>query len=486
MSRRRPRPKIGEYSPVVGPHVTDEDLTPERLESLALMASPHGFREFLNHWHFLDQDSGEDRVLGEVLWEAQEEFVATATLHWWIYYLKARQLGETTIECAFDAWVMRFRDSNARVHVFSKRDEEAVELLDRIKYGFDMMEDWLKLPVRKSTTHELIFDASHIGDDGEIVKDRRMAKAYPADKNPSRSATCTHAHLDEWTFMGDPKRVWQAVQPSAAGTVHFVTTSEGPTNYTSDFWVKCIQGDVKDRRGNVVHACFIGALKRPDRDARWLEDMRASMDEASFNWEYPTTWEQAISAGGDLFFKTEDVKLAGIEFNPLGPPVPGRKYAKGADIGRHADAAVIIVLDVTEDVHDVVYYKRLRRTPYPIIQAELEEVHKLYKGPLGIEKNHAGEAVIENLNIPEQEAEDAKFITSHSSKARIISQVNLGLQNGTLKWDPEACHQLTAEVKGYRIPDDKVVQDSVIALAIAEEYAAKAHTTGRVGRIRQW
>ena len=37
-------------------------------------------------------------------------------------------------------------------------------------------------------------------------------------------------------------------------------------------------------------------------------------------------------------------------------------------------------------------------------------------------------------------------------------------------------------MRGYQLPDDNVVQDSVIALAIAEEYAPEAHISSG-GRI---
>lgn len=438
------------------------------------------FRYFLDFWHFLDQDSGQDRILGEVLWPAQEEFVTTAQEHNWVFFLKARQLGETTIACAFDGWVARFRDNNGRVHVFSKRDEEAVELLDRVKYGLTHLPEWMQLDVKRDTTHEFVLDADHRNrETGEFVSDRRMVKAYPADKNPARGATCTHAHLDEWTFMGDPRRVWQAVESNSAGSVHFVTTSEGPTNYTSHFWRKCMAGDVVDRQLNPVYPCFISALMRPDRDPAYVAKKKLE-DPMAGAWEYALTWEEALSAGGDTMFRSSDVNTAGTDFRGLSDPKPGRKYAWGCDVGRHKDACVITVLDVTEDVFDVVFYKRMREASYPDIQRELERVRNKYRGPYKIEKNAAGEAVIENLNVGIEEQKEAKFATTNASKARILQQLALQLQNQQIRWDPLECSQLDAEVRGYQIPDDNIIQDSVISLALAIEAAPAAYDIGKV------
>jgi hypothetical protein len=154
-------------------------------------------------------------------------------------------------------------------------------------------------------------------------------------------------------------------------------------------------------------------------------------------------------------------------------------YVTAWDIGRYQDAAVAIVLDITEDVHDLVAYRRLRGASYPQIQREIEALHKKYPGITAVEKNAAGAAVLENLNLPEHELEG--FTTTRDSKARIIQQLKLKMQQWCIKWNAEACPQLDAEMRGYQIPDDNVVQDSVMALAIAEEFATKAHL--RQGRV---
>lgn len=456
-------------------------LSPEQLKEVADTAT--SFRRFLNYWNFIDQETGNVRVLGEVLWAAQEEFVRTASAHDWIFFLKARKLGETTIECAWDGYVQRFGPVNSRVHLWSRRDDAAQELLAAVKFGITRLPEHMQLPVSKSTTHEFELAA---GQD-----DRRLVKAYPADEETAVEATCNHGHIDEWARMRNPKKVWQAIKPSLAGTAHIVTTGLGPTNFSSGFWRQCMAGDVTNRVGEKMIACFIGALNRPDRTPEWLANERASMgDDTAAMQEYPMTWREALSGGGEYVFKSREVDRAAVDTYGLQSPREGRRYSIGADIGRHQDAAVIVVLDVTRDCHDVVHYRRMREATYPEIQLAIEEVYRDYaergRGVLGVEKNSAGEAVIENLKLPEQVVTDAKFTTSPSSKARIISQFKLALQNELIKWDSDEVSQLDAEVRGYQLPDDNVVQDSVMALAIALEYAPKAHAVGRVRGVRTW
>lgn len=436
-------------------------------------AAATDFRIFLDRWWFLDQETGLWRILGEVLWEAQEEFVRLTTDERthdsktgkdWIYTLKARKLGESTAECAYDGWVARFRDANARVHLFSRRDDAAQELLTAVRSGLQRLPEFARLPISTDNDHEFELAAG--------PNDRRLVKAYPADKDTAVEASCTHGHVDEWARMGDPRRVWQAIEPSMAGSCHILTTGLGPTNYTSDYWRRSLAGDTRH------HPCFIGALSRPDRDAAWLRAQRRSMHEEEFNREYPLKWEDAISGGGGFVFKSTDVDMAGVDFLGLSAATRDRRYVKAWDIGRHQDAAVGICLDITDDVHDVVAYTRLRETKYPLIQRAIEEMHAAYPGLTGVEKNSAGEAVLENLVIPEHELEG--WNTSGPSKARIIKKLELALQNQLLKWDPETCHQLDSEMRGYQIPDANVVQDSVMTLAIAEELSETAIMRGRV------
>jgi hypothetical protein len=427
------------------------------------------FRAFLDLWQFTDQETGENRVLGEVLWPAQEEFVHTTAAHPWVFFLKARKLGETTIACAHDAWVLRFRDRNARVHLFSRREDAARELLAAVKGGLERLPAWLQLPITRST--------ADIYELGAGRDDKRLAKAYPADKETAVENSCTHGHVDEWARMGNPRKVWQAIEPTMAGSCHIVTTGLGPTNYTSVYWRRCLAADTPH------HPCFVGALERPDRTKAWLRAKRQGMGEEEFRQEYPTSWEDALSGGGQFVFRSADLDHAPEDTHGFGPAHPSRKYVKAWDIGRHQDAAVGLVLDVTEDVHDVVAYRRLRGVRYPEIQREIEDLHHAYPGITVIEDNAAGEAVRENLNLPEHQV--LGFRTTPSSKARIIEQLKIAVQSWVLKWDAAACPQLDAEMRGYQLPDDHVEQDSVIALAIALEHAPQAHQGGRILGIIQ-
>lgn len=452
------------------------EQNPKIAEELAACAT--SFRAFLPYWHFLDQETGKQRKLGNVLWPGQEEFVETMALSDFIYALKARKLGFTTLEQAYDGWVARFRSPNERVHMFSRREESAQEILRNVKYGLDRLPDWMRLPYGKNTAGELHLIA---GED-----DTRILKAYPADEETAVEATCTHGHVDEWARMRNPRKVWQAIEPSMAGTCHIITTGLGPGNFASTFWLMTMNGDTPFK------PFFVNAIARPGRTMESVLAKRKSMPEVDARREYPLDWKDSLYAGADLLFSGEHLENCGNSDRGRQPAQEGHIYVKSWDIGRHRDAAVGTVFDMSVSPPEVVNYYRLRGIPYPSLQAKIEQVHQLYppvrvrgswKGKTVVEKNSAGEAVLENLNLPEDEIEG--FSTTGPSKARMISSTQIVIQNEAVRYDKREFPELHNELDAYQLPDDNLVQDSVMSFMIGlDTINADARAKPKKGRAR--
>lgn len=461
MTAVEPERRVVPISPE-GRAILEQDAA--KAQEFALAATD--FREFIKHWHFRSDVLGEVVCMGDVLWESQEMFIQAAKSASWVFFLKARKLGETTIECAWDAWVLRFRDANARVHLFSRRDDAAQELLAMVKLGLSKLPDYMQLPIVKNTTHELELNAG--------ADDRRLVKAYPANEETAVESTCTHGHVDEWARMKNPRKVWQAIEPSMAGTCHIVTTGLGPVNFSAEFWRRAEAGL------NPFLPFFVDSLRRPDRNPEWLEAKRQSYPrESDARQEYPMTPEDALSGDGSYFFEDKEIDRATEE--PLGPtkPIAGHVYVKAWDIGRHADAAVGTVIDVTEALMDVVWYERRLGLPYPMLQRLIDDVHVAYPGPTVIESNSAGEAVAENL---EMHADDCVlFATTGKSKPKALGMLKHCFQRELLKFDALVWPQIETEVRGYKLPDDDIVQDTVMSLAIGVASAS----TARGGRWKK-
>lgn len=87
-----------------------------------------------------------------------------------------------------------------------------------------------------------------------------------------------------------------------------------------------------------------------------------------------------------------------------------------------------------------------------------------------------GSAVIANVGC-----EVIPFTTTAASKGRILAALNYQLSQQLLTWNPTLVPQLDAEIRGYKLKDEHIRQDTVLAIAL--EHAAQAYRPGADGRI---
>jgi hypothetical protein len=433
-----------------------------------LLECATSFRAFLNHWEFLNSETGKRTILGDDLWTGQERFIAAASEYDWLMSLKARKLGLTSLACAFDGWVMRFTPES-RVHAISYRQQASNAIRKQVLEGLSALPSWLALPVRSTQTSVTLEGGGHL-------------EAFPASERTGVDQSATHTHLDELARMIAPADTWQAVMPSAAGSLHCLTTSLGPEGFAAELWRRSELGDTR------LYPLFIGALERPGRDERWYTQMQKDLGTGRARLEYPLTAEDALAGTGDRFFSTESIDRATQDAYPLRPYTSPEKrprryrdmrprYVAGVDIGV-TDAFCLIVLDTTEPVWDVAHFVHKTGLTYPGMCAEIEQVYRTYPGiKITVESNNAGGAVIQNLRIPVRD-----FWTSAKSKNEILYELQARLESEELKIDP-ACERIYYELRTYAIPDKNIPQDAVMALAIAC-HAAITHKPGRAAVIQ--
>ena len=97
---------------------------------------------FLDHYGWI-YDATAKRWLRFELWPAQLQVLDLLLLHRLLVILKARQLGMTWLLLGYALWLILFRPI-ATILVFSKRDDEAMELLDRLKKMYQRLPQWVQ------------------------------------------------------------------------------------------------------------------------------------------------------------------------------------------------------------------------------------------------------------------------------------------------------------------------------------------------------
>jgi hypothetical protein len=220
-----------------------------------------------------------------VLWAAQLTVLDQLVSGRNFLVLKARQLGLTWLCLAYALWLMLFRPA-AVVLLFSKRDDEAEELLSRLKGMYDRLPSWMQArAVVKTNSSEF------------QLSNGSRAMCFPT--TGGRSYTGTFVLGDEADYIPDLNGFLNAVKPTvdAGGQLVLITTSDKtrPQSTFKNLFRAAWQGI------NDYVAVFLPWHARPDPTQDWYDaiarDMRAQDgSDDNLHQEYPETPEQALAA----------------------------------------------------------------------------------------------------------------------------------------------------------------------------------------------
>ncbi len=258
--------------------MTDEEI---HEEWLACSESPIYFL----HHHCQIEDAAAGRWRPFCLWPAQARTLKTFQNHSLTIVLKARQLGMTWLVLGYSLWLMIFRPA-ATVLLFSRRDEEAIHLLDdRLKGMYARLPDWLQArKVTNSSAHEW------------ALSNGSVARAFPTSAGDSYTATL--AIVDEADLVPNFNRLMRAVKPTIdTGGRMILLSRADKTQPQSEF--KAIYRSAKTGT-SPWQPVFLPWHVRPERDANWYEIQRAdilsrtgSLDD--LHEQYPATDAEALS-----------------------------------------------------------------------------------------------------------------------------------------------------------------------------------------------
>ncbi len=267
------------------------------IETKSLESSPSKFID--DYGWVQDPDSPEGKSKFK-LWPEQKRALADIVLHRLLCILKARQLGITWLVLWYALHGMLFRVGYTVV-ALSRRDDDAMELVNRMRFMLKNLPPWLCVEgkvyipgytgvVWNATAHEVEI----IRADGEASR----FIAMPASQDSGRSFTASLVILDEWAFQQYATQIWTAAYPTinrpTGGKVIGLSTAKRLTLF-HEIWDK-----FKDFG---FHRVFLGWRADPRRDDAWYEASKKALAAGQkYMQEYPSTPEEAFSAGEGTAF----------------------------------------------------------------------------------------------------------------------------------------------------------------------------------------
>lgn len=207
-----------------------------------------------------------------------------------VLILKARQLGISWLVCGYVLHHCLFRPG-AQVFLYSKGQDEANELIRRVKALYNRLPDWLKARLPK------------IGrpDNVRFIRFTNGAtvRSMPATQNAGISYTASLVVLDEAAHMLFGAKLYENAKPivDGGGQLIILSTANGLGGFFHNLWVKAAE------KANSFAPIFLPWWAKPSRDQAWYDQVVADAnDPALVPQNYPANDIEAFVASGRVRF----------------------------------------------------------------------------------------------------------------------------------------------------------------------------------------
>jgi hypothetical protein len=361
------------------------------------------------------------------LWPAQRDVLCELQENRQVIVLKARQLGLTWLCLAFALWRMVFYPI-ATVGIFSRREEDAQELLDiRLKGMYARLPAWM-----------------HTGYAREDNKTRWQlgngSTAMAFATNGGRQYTFSLAMVDEADFQPDLPALLSAVKPAIdAGGRMWLISSANKDLPESRF--KRIFRSAK--QGSEWQPVFLPWHARPSRTSDWYEQQKletfATTGALDDMWgEYPASPTEALAARSlDKRISPMWIEACYEELTPMlvddAPSIPGLEiymppqlyggnpigYVIGCDPAEGnptSDDSALTVVDVATGEECAVLAGKFEPSTFAAYIAAISRYY--WDAPAMIERNNHGHAVIQWVA---EHADHVSLLRGHDGKVGWMS-----------------------------------------------------------------
>lgn len=249
------------------------------------------------YWKIRHPDPHRGRILFE-LSDAQLEATECFLSERYSLFLKARQIGFSTLVSAFCFW-RTYGYGDTFVAMLSKGQREAVKLLNKSKYGYRNLPLWMKHhgPVVTMTNEKMVF-----GNESEV-------ESLPSGSDPARGESVTIAVIDEWAFLPNPDQAWASIEPIAdvGGQVIALSTANGEGNIFHTQWAGSRGGgNGTNRFKGVFFPWWVAAAV--ERDQAWYDKKAEDLPDWQMAQEYPDNPEDAFLRSGRPVFNLQIIR----------------------------------------------------------------------------------------------------------------------------------------------------------------------------------
>ena len=262
-----------------------------------------------NYWHIRHPERG--RIKFDMR-EAQVETVRCWIEDRYTIVLKARQIGFSTLAAAFAFWEVFYWSDRFTV-MLSRTEREASKLLQKTKYGYKMLPNWMRLRGPNLLSDNQL---------KMVFANDSALESLPSGNDPARGESVYRVFIDEMAFLPNADEAWASIEPIAdiGGRVVCLSTANGEGNIFHQLWVGSQTGTNR----------FVGIFfpwSAGDRDNDWYEAKKRDLPDWQLAQEYPDNAEEAFIRSGRPVFDLEAIRQ-------IEPVEPSRGYLKN-ELGKN-------------------------------------------------------------------------------------------------------------------------------------------------------
>lgn len=387
------------------------------------------------------------------LYPFQKDILKDWNTHRFTVLRKFRQAGCTTLAAAYSLFYSLF-NSHKIIVILSKGEDEALEVVARIRTMYEELPPWLKMPLVKESDHMMKFK------NGSIIRSKSSSK------HSGRSFSGSILIVDEAAFIDNINTIWGAAYPtlSTGGRAIVLSTVNGIGNWFYETWDNAINGqssfhpiqiDWKDHPEYFRHKGFDSLYKEmenydpPVFIDDWEKTTRGNLS--------PREWAQEYCAdflgAGETYVDVEILKQLKEQenedfylkhYNKLRiwkDPLPMYDYVIAADtaMGQNRDRSAFHIFNLYNGEQVAEYYcPNVSINRYAdIINEEALRYNTAY---VFIERDSLGQALIDHMvnrheyeNVWMDEKKNYGYMMTQRTREHLLTQMEEAIRVGRFK-----------------------------------------------------
>jgi hypothetical protein len=380
-------------------------LTPTQAIEVAKCADPvDGYRYFMEHYFYIQHPTR-----GQLLYDPylfQEGLIENYHNNRFSISMLARQMGKTTSAAGYLLWYAMFNDDKT-ILIAAHQYSGAQEIMQRIRYAYEMCPMWLKAGVEVYNQGNIDFEN----------KSRIVARA--TTEKTGRGMSLSLLYLDEFAFVRPTiaKEFWTAISPTLAtgGKCIITSTPNNDEDQFAQIWKDANKkidayGNPTTLGKNGFSPYLVTWDKHPDRDQSWADEERSKIGEERFrremNCEFIIDSETLIDSLTLAALESREPSFKTGQVRWFKKPTKGNTYVVALDpsIGTGGDPAAIQIVEANtfEQIGEWKHNKTPISDQIKLLAEIIDYIADITNQPdkiyYSVEVNGVGEAALVSLN----------------------------------------------------------------------------------------